>query len=734
MPDFRFVVLAMLAIVCGVAHAQPYAATLSGTAVEPPNGSPGTGTARVTFDSTFKTLKVEVSFSGLSSGTTRAQLHCCGVPPGNTIAATQLPGLDRFPAGVVNGIHAQLLDLTAASSFNPAFVAANGGTVASAAAALATGLANGQAYLSISTSLFPAGEIRSFLLPANLLFVDGFETPAATLSLLRCDSPADGALVDLVPGPGAAVTGTALGLSNVQVNGTPVTVAADRTFSSTVTGRYGMNFVELSGTDGAGAARTTLCAFLGAQNWITEGLPFNGALLFRAEQTGLQKITSRYSLWFSRPELAQNLHASLLAGNPLVEINCGAFGSCVREIHYLSLANNMQLQSINLSATTAQRLNVRVAMDIPLRVRVHSQNGGIGGTHEGTVTFDNAVFDVDVILGIDPVTGIPTVSGQINTASPGTVAVQFQAGFNPEFLQTVIDECFSAVNSRIDVLGGATGLFAGLFAGMDLTLPAAGFPVGRLDGTGNVAMALARRSSVGLQNGGLRVSNSLRVATPPPPAGAIGRFPFPQVSEPVSRPGVDAWSAAHVGIFNQVLQALWRVGAFDGTIDGTALGAGLPPGTSLQVQLRTMPTVIGFGAAGMTSLDVGALDLVVTHPSLPPALRVTAGARISAQGALASGDFVFTDFLAQEQFASTGAVTLSAAQRSTLMDLLNRLFLKLGGVALNDSLPVVPATVFTFPLSLAPYGLTPGNPLVSNPSLGITPNYLFLEGAIGIVP
>lgn len=734
MPDFRLVVLAMLALVCSAAHAQPYAGTLSGAAVEPPNGSPGTGTARVTFDSTFKTLRVEISFSALSSGTTRAQLHCCGAPPGNTIAATQLPGLDRFPAGVVAGTHAQLLDLTAASSFNPAFVAANGGNVTSASAALAAGLASGQAYLSISTSLFPAGELRSFLSPGNVLFVDGFEAPAIALSLLRCDSPADGALIDLVPGPGAMITGTALGLSNVQVNGTPVTVAADRTFSSTITGRYGVNFVELSGNDGAGATRTALCAFLGAQSWITEGAPFNEALFFRAQQTGFQKTTSRYGTWFNRPELPQDLHASLLAGNPLIVIGCGPFGTCVREIRYLGLANNAQVDNISVAATSAQRLNVNVQMDIPLQVRVRTQTGGVENTHDGTVTFSNAMFNVNVVLGIDPVTGIPTVGGEINNPSQGTVTTQFPPGFDPQFRAAVVAECFAAVNPRIDVLGGATGLLAGLLAGMNTALPGAGFSVARLDGTGNVAVAMTRRSAVLLSDNGLVVGNSLRMSTPPPPPNATGRFPLSSLSLPLSRPGVDAWSAAHVGIFNQVLQALWRVGAFNGTIDGASLGPGLPPGTSLQVQLRTMPAVIGFGAAGMTSLDVGALDVVVTHPSLPPALRVTAGARISAQGALASGDFVFTDFLAQEQFASTGAVVLSAAARATLMDLLDRLFLKLGGVALNDSLPVLPATTFTFPPSLAPYGLPAGNPLVTNPTLGITPNHLFLEGVIGIAP
>jgi CHRD domain len=50
-------------------------------------------------------------------------------------------------------------------SYNPAFVTANGGTTATAEAALLAGLAAGEAYLNIHTDNFTAGEIRGFLTP-----------------------------------------------------------------------------------------------------------------------------------------------------------------------------------------------------------------------------------------------------------------------------------------------------------------------------------------------------------------------------------------------------------------------------------------------------------------------------------------------------------------------------------------------------------------------------------------
>jgi hypothetical protein len=73
---------------------------------------------------------------------------------------------------VTSGTYDNTLNLTLASSYNPAFVTANGGTPASAEAALLAGIAAGEAYLNIHSTTFPGGEIRGFLIavpePATL--------------------------------------------------------------------------------------------------------------------------------------------------------------------------------------------------------------------------------------------------------------------------------------------------------------------------------------------------------------------------------------------------------------------------------------------------------------------------------------------------------------------------------------------------------------------------------------
>jgi hypothetical protein len=64
------------------------------------------------------------------------------------------------------GVYDMTFDLTAASSYNPAFVTANGGSVAAAEAAFLLAIAEGRAYFNVHSSFRPGGEIRGFLTPA----------------------------------------------------------------------------------------------------------------------------------------------------------------------------------------------------------------------------------------------------------------------------------------------------------------------------------------------------------------------------------------------------------------------------------------------------------------------------------------------------------------------------------------------------------------------------------------
>ena len=122
-----------------------FTATLTGAQEVPPTGSPGIGSALVTIDTVTNLMTVNVSFAGLQSPTTIAHIHCCAGPGANAIPATTVPSFPGFPVGVTTGTYLQTFDLTLASTYNPAFIAASGGTVAGAQAAFITGLLNGKA-------------------------------------------------------------------------------------------------------------------------------------------------------------------------------------------------------------------------------------------------------------------------------------------------------------------------------------------------------------------------------------------------------------------------------------------------------------------------------------------------------------------------------------------------------------------------------------------------------------
>jgi hypothetical protein len=140
-------------------------AILSGPAENPPNASLGTGFAQVIVDDNAFTMNVSATFSGLIGLTTASYIHCCTAAPGTGTAgvATTVPTFAGFPLGVTSGTYNNTLDMTLASSYNPAFVTLNGGTVAGAFNALLNGLEAGDAYFNIHTNVFPGGEIRGFL-------------------------------------------------------------------------------------------------------------------------------------------------------------------------------------------------------------------------------------------------------------------------------------------------------------------------------------------------------------------------------------------------------------------------------------------------------------------------------------------------------------------------------------------------------------------------------------------
>ena len=169
-----------------VSSGQIYWVSLSGPAEAPPNNSPGTGKALITIDAVANTMRVQTTFSGLVAGVTASHIHAPTAVAGTGTAgvATTLPTFPGFPSGVTAGTYDQTFNMLLASSYNPSYVTNNGGTTASAFAALRAAISAGKAYLNIHSTTFPGGEIRGFLnlCPSiNVSIPNAFALPAGVL-------------------------------------------------------------------------------------------------------------------------------------------------------------------------------------------------------------------------------------------------------------------------------------------------------------------------------------------------------------------------------------------------------------------------------------------------------------------------------------------------------------------------------------------------------------------------
>ena len=142
--------LALLAAVPAWASIITFEANLSGLNQVPPNVSPGSGLATISYDDVAATISYEVIFSGLVSPASAAHIHL-GPAGANGPVLFPFPSVPSVASGSFSGVFsiANLIPKPALG-------------VETIAQAIAAGL-DGQLYVNIHDATFPGGEIRGQL-------------------------------------------------------------------------------------------------------------------------------------------------------------------------------------------------------------------------------------------------------------------------------------------------------------------------------------------------------------------------------------------------------------------------------------------------------------------------------------------------------------------------------------------------------------------------------------------
>lgn len=139
-----------------------YRSTMSGPSEDAPNNSSGYALATIIIDNVLNTMSITLPYEDLVSPSTAGHLHCCTAQPLMGTAPVAMAFRD-FPIFEHRGLFGRLIDLTVAETYDPTFLMAHGGTAAGARNFLIAGINANQAYLNVHSSLYPAGEIRGFL-------------------------------------------------------------------------------------------------------------------------------------------------------------------------------------------------------------------------------------------------------------------------------------------------------------------------------------------------------------------------------------------------------------------------------------------------------------------------------------------------------------------------------------------------------------------------------------------
>ena len=577
---------------------------------------------------------------------------------------------------------------------------------------------------------------------------------------IDCVSPAYGAQVDMKPNTDISVQGVLSdtnGVSDVRVNGDLVNLGTDGSFAATVTARYGINFVDITGTDQFGVQNSRTCVFQVSNRWSPEAQLTDDAIALKLTQDaiddrvgndGLDSLNDILQTILNSQGLRDTLHSALVAlGNPIYN-NCfqTVFGACIlrAQVDYLypngSNPTGLEINGPNTSSLTLVDGGLRMVArieDIGVRAKLY-------GTPPDSTGWARTDFvEVDLTSDFEMRNGRPSISlRQINRVEVGDINLSFSGltgllleGVELFFQNTIRDLLSDTVQGFVDTQFNAA--LDGIVSGLDVSGLGTTFAIPRLDSSGdiNIGFNLAFSSLAVSTSRALfgLATNFSYVGTPQRTTPSLGAaHPEGDILLDPTIAGTIGVSM-HVVILNKILHALWRGGFFDATLGSSLFGASAPMGTSVTLE-TSLPPVLILKSGGKVDLHLGAIRMGITYPGLfEDPLLVDIGATARTDVVLNGDELKFNNIVLGEFYFSAGDVSLDETTRDVLEGFLKGLVQSLVNQSLNGALPSLPIPSFALPGSLVPFGLPPGAELgIQNPAFDATSRHMILDGAFGI--
>jgi hypothetical protein len=270
----------------------------------------------------------------------------------------------------------------------------------------------------------------------------------------------------------------------------------------------------------------------------------------------------------------------------------------------------------------------------------------------------------------------------------------------------------------------------GVVSNLDISSLSASFAVPRLD-SGSLTLSFAPAfTSLGTTTARALFGIGTKLTAPVGQTYAsLGvAIPTGSVLTDPNPAGQSTAIAAHIGILDQALHALWRGNYFHATVDPAQYTGGTPGQGTLSIDAR-LPPVASF-VNGVVNLDLGDVDLVLDTGQ---AITMTAGIRAHTNVALTGNALSFSGIVLDEVHLSSDMISLTQMQQDQMQMVVQGLAQNLIDTSLNSALPSLPIPTFTLPASLAQYGLPAGAQLgITSPSLAVTPPHFVLRGGFGV--